>query len=120
MIAHEPRLKHGVALTLLPALLAGLGAVWVFADDAQLVPTSAASSVKSNHVENSARPPVSPEPEEHGLTQEANEITRLFGLPITNSMIVTWITALGLIVFARVATRRIERVPHGVQNFWEW
>jgi F-type H+-transporting ATPase subunit a len=120
MIAHEPKLKHGVALTLLPAFLACLGAVWVFADSAQLVPTSAVSSVKSNHVENSARPPVSPEPEEHGLTQEANEITRLFGLPITNSMIVTWITALGLIVFARIATRHIEWVPRGIQNFWEW
>jgi F-type H+-transporting ATPase subunit a len=61
-----------------------------------------------------------PEREEEGLTQEANEITRLFGLPITNSMVVTWITALGLIVLARIATRRTESVPGGIQNFWEW
>jgi hypothetical protein len=48
---------------------------------------------------------------EEGLTQGANEIARLFGLPITNSMVVTWITALGLIVLARIATRHIEPVP---------
>jgi F-type H+-transporting ATPase subunit a len=42
------------------------------------------------------------------------------GFPITNSMLVTWIVALGLIVFAQVATRRMQRVPQGAQNFWEW
>jgi F-type H+-transporting ATPase subunit a len=35
-------------------------------------------------------------------------------------MIVTWITALGLIVFANIATRRIKPVPAGPQNLWEW
>jgi len=41
-------------------------------------------------------------------------------LPITNSMVVTWITALGLIVFARIATRNMKLVPQGAQNVWEW
>ena len=45
---------------------------------------------------------------EHGLPQKAVEIARPFGFPITNSMVVTWIVAVGLIVFARVATRRHE------------
>ncbi len=35
-------------------------------------------------------------------------------------MIVTWIVALGIIVFARYATRQVEEVPDGAQNFWEW
>src|SRR5947199_1371704 len=39
---------------------------------------------------------------------------------ITNSMLVTWIVALGLILFARIATRRMREVPAGAQNFWEW
>jgi F-type H+-transporting ATPase subunit a len=39
---------------------------------------------------------------------------------ITNSMLVTWIVAAGLIVFAQVATRRIKPIPSGIQNFWEW
>jgi len=63
---------------------------------------------------------VSPEPEERGLAQKADEIGHLFGLPITNSMVVTWITALGLIVLARTAMRRIKLMPERRQNFWEW
>ncbi len=46
--------------------------------------------------------------EEHGLSQSAVEIARPFGLPITNSMVMTWIVAAGLIVFARLATRRCK------------
>ena len=45
------------------------------------------------------------EPAEHGLSQKAVEIARPFGFPITNSMVVTWIVALGLIVFARSSRR---------------
>ena len=35
-------------------------------------------------------------------------------------MIVTWIVALGLIGFAKVATSQMQMVPAGLQNFWEW
>jgi F-type H+-transporting ATPase subunit a len=35
-------------------------------------------------------------------------------------MVVTWIVALGLILFARVATRKMQFVPAGAQNFLEW
>lgn len=58
--------------------------------------------------------------QEHGLTQHANEIARPFGFPITNSMIVCWIVAVALIVFARLATRNMKQVPDGAQNFLEW
>ena len=54
------------------------------------------------------------------MSQSAVEVGRAFGLPITNSMVVTWIVALGLIVFARLATRRMSEVPGGAQNFLEW
>jgi F-type H+-transporting ATPase subunit a len=57
---------------------------------------------------------------EHGLPQGAVEIGRVGGFPITNSMVVSWVVALGLIVFAQVATRRMKQVPDGAQNFWEW
>src|SRR5690349_11882495 len=40
--------------------------------------------------------------------------------PITNSMLVTWIVALGVIIFAQIATRNMKPVPEGAQNFWEW
>ena len=58
--------------------------------------------------------------EEHGLSQRAVEIARPLGFPITNSMVVTWIVAVGLILFARVATRDMKHVPEGAQNFLEW
>ena len=60
------------------------------------------------------------EPAHHGLPQSAVEIGRIAGLPITNSMVVTWIVAAGLIVFARLATRRMTQVPGSAQNFFEW
>jgi F-type H+-transporting ATPase subunit a len=54
------------------------------------------------------------------LSQSAVEIARPFGFPITNSMVVTWIVAIALIVFAQVATRHMTAVPGGAQNFLEW
>ncbi len=56
----------------------------------------------------------------HELPLHPVEIGRVFGLPITNSMLMTWLVALALIVFARLATRQIRAVPVGAQNFWEW
>ena len=35
-------------------------------------------------------------------------------------MLVSWVVALAVIVFAQIATRNIRTVPTGVQNFWEW
>ncbi len=60
------------------------------------------------------------EPAQHGLSQKAVEIARPFGFPITNSMVVTWIVAVGLIAFAQLSTRRMSQVPGGAQNFFEW
>ena len=58
--------------------------------------------------------------QESGLPQQAVEIARPLGFPITNSMVVTWIVAAALIIFARVATRRMKQVPDGAQNLLEW
>ena len=63
---------------------------------------------------------VSPEKEEHGLSQKAEEIAHFANFSITNSIVVTWIVALGLIVFAHIATRNMRPVPGGLQNFFEW
>src|SRR6516225_4965376 len=63
---------------------------------------------------------VAAEGQQHGLPQQAVEIARPFGFPVTNSMVVTWIVALGLIAFAQLATRRMKEVPDGLQNFLEW
>jgi F-type H+-transporting ATPase subunit a len=57
---------------------------------------------------------------EHGLSQKAIEIARPLGFPVTNSMLVTWIAGVGLLLFARAATRSLTRVPGGAQNLLEW
>jgi F-type H+-transporting ATPase subunit a len=48
------------------------------------------------------------------------ELVHIGKFAITNSMLVTWIVAAGIIVFAQLATRRIKPIPSGIQNFWEW
>jgi len=56
--------------------------------------------------------------EEHGISRKAEEVVRLFGFPITNSMIVTWAAvALALIVWARMATRKYEIGADGRAKF---
>jgi F-type H+-transporting ATPase subunit a len=40
--------------------------------------------------------------------------------PVTNSMLVTWAVAVGIILFARYATRTMKNIPDGPQNFWEF
>jgi F-type H+-transporting ATPase subunit a len=63
------------------------------------------------------------QPGEHakseGLPPDAPRID-IGPFSVTNSMILTWIVALGIILFARFATRRIKEIPEGAQNFWEW
>jgi F-type H+-transporting ATPase subunit a len=60
------------------------------------------------------------EHEQHTLPLHPVEVFNIAGFPITNSIVVTWIVALTLIVFAQIATRNIKRIPEGAQNFWEF
>ena len=57
-------------------------------------------------------------PAGHGLSQKAVEIAAPFGFPITNSMIVMWIVAAGLILFAQLATRRLKRSRAARKTSW--
>ena len=62
-----------------------------------------------------------PASEEHeGVPLKAAQIFHIGKFGVTNSMIVTWIVAAGIIAFAQVATRNIKAIPDGKQNFWEW
>jgi F-type H+-transporting ATPase subunit a len=42
------------------------------------------------------------------------------GLPVTNSMIMVWLAAAIIIIFCRMATKQMQLVPAGMQNFAEW
>lgn len=63
---------------------------------------------------------------EHGLSSYAvplwdiQNVPVIGHFPITNSMLVTWLVAIGVIAFAQIATRNMKAVPEGAQNFWEW
>ena len=85
-----------------------------------LVASEPSPQANSPRLEPEVAPAALAEPEKEGLTQSAVEIGRPLGFPITNSMVVTWLVALGLIVFVQVATRPMELVPKGAQNVLEW
>jgi F-type H+-transporting ATPase subunit a len=61
-----------------------------------------------------------PEAKPEGLPSAATDVFSIGPLRVTSSMLVTWIVALGIIFFARFATRNMKKVPGGAQNFWEW
>jgi F-type H+-transporting ATPase subunit a len=58
--------------------------------------------------------------EEHGLPPYAPKLGRTGASFVTSSMVVTWTVGLGLILFARYATRKMQLAPAGAQNFLEW
>jgi F-type H+-transporting ATPase subunit a len=83
-----------------------------------LLPGRAAEQAAASAADSAAVAAQEAKPE--GLSAGANEIFHIGAFPVTNSMLVTWIVALGVILFARFATRHMKRVPEGAQNFWEW
>ena len=70
--------------------------------------------------EHGSSPTAQPMASAEGPSRDAIAIFQVFGFPITNSMIVTWFVALSLIIVAQLATRHMDSVPTGLQNFWEW
>lgn len=51
-----------------------------------------------------------------GIVLEAEKIFSIFGIPISNSIIASWMTMLILIVISILATRKMKLVPTGLQN----
>src|ERR1019366_2230707 len=78
---------------------------------------AAPSATKPAALAASAEAPATPA--EQGIPQSAQSLGHKGGF-ITNSMLVTWIVAAGVILFARFATRKIQEVPVGAQNFLGW
>jgi F-type H+-transporting ATPase subunit a len=58
--------------------------------------------------------------EHHGIPLKPDVLVYVGKLAITNSMVVTWVVAAGILLCAQLATRKIKPVPSGLQNFWEW
>ncbi|HYY14890.1 MAG TPA: F0F1 ATP synthase subunit A [Chthoniobacterales bacterium] len=66
-----------------------------------------------------AEPPTG-EAKEPAVPLKPAELVHIGKFSVTNSMLVTWVVAAGVIVFAQIATRKIKTIPTGLQNFWEW
>jgi len=126
ILGRESRLQPKMmklALLLLAALCMILAADLTFSPSEAAQAGSATSATEmtgQGQAEQGSVPATTAEAEEHGLPRKAVEIGRPFGFPITNSMVVSWIVAVGLIVFARIATRDMTHVPGGAQNLLEW
>jgi len=58
--------------------------------------------------------------EHEGVSLKPQMLVQFRGFGITNSMLVTWLVAAGIIVFSQIATRQVKAIPNGIQNFWEW
>ena len=58
--------------------------------------------------------------EHHGLPANAVKVFHIGPVAITNSMVVTILVTLGIIVFAQLVSRNVTPVPSGLQNFAEW
>ena len=112
---------RGVFLLGLKATVLRLLALFMFIGltaDPFLAATAASKPAQTTPAQESGT--TAPEPQEHGLSAKPVEIARPFNFPITNSMLVSWMVAVGLIVFAQLATRKMKQVPSGAQNFLEW
>lgn len=53
------------------------------------------------------------------ISLAAEKVFELFGFPITNSMLMTWLTMLILIVAGYFGGRKLQSVPGAIQNFFE-
>ena len=58
--------------------------------------------------------------EHAGVSLKPQMLVQFGGFGITNSMLVTWMVAAGIIIFSQIATRQVKAIPNGIQNFWEW
>lgn len=103
------------------ALLAVAGAPMSFAADATQ-PAPSAAVVDSQHAPADAHGSATHAEahEEHHLPAAAPVLAEFGPFKINNSMVLTWIVAAVIIIFAQVATRNIKQVPDGAQNFWEF
>jgi F-type H+-transporting ATPase subunit a len=93
--------------------------MWLWVAGSPL-PGLAAEPAATNLAAGAGTQPEVAQHNEHGLSPDALGIGSTGSSFVTSSMVVTWTVAFGLIVFVRIATRKMRLVPAGAQNFLEW
>jgi hypothetical protein len=94
----------------------------LFAQEAATAPATVEAPHGAAH-NPAASSDVAHESHQHkGLPIAAPEVPflKIGPLDVTNSMVLTWVVAILIIIFARVATAHMKDIPDGAQNFWEW
>jgi F-type H+-transporting ATPase subunit a len=56
---------------------------------------------------------------EHGIILASETLGHIGWMPVTNTLLVTWVTTFILVVVSILATRKMALVPSGLQNFME-
>ena len=82
--------------------------------------TEAAHGAAANVAEATHEAAAHPAPAEHHGLPPAAPAFSIGPIQFTSSMAITWTVALILIVVAQLATRKVQLVPSGLQNFMEW
>ena len=101
-------------------LLMGLSLGDLSAADTQQAVAEAASGEEMHAMEDAGgHADAHAEGEHHGLPPAAVPIFQLGPIVVTNSMVVSFAVALILIIGAQLATRSVQAVPSGLQNFFE-
>jgi F-type H+-transporting ATPase subunit a len=60
------------------------------------------------------------QPQHEAVSLKPQMLVQFGGFGITNSMLVTWFVAAGIIILAQTAMRNPKPIPGRRQNFWEW
>jgi F-type H+-transporting ATPase subunit a len=104
-------------------ILASAFFVAIFATNLSAQPSNAANAVGSDEttaVSGKAAAVESAKEAGEGVPAAAPEVFCLLGLPVTNSMICTWIVAAIILIIVRVGTwHNIKEIPSGLQNLIE-
>jgi len=104
-----------IKITIACALFAAVMAVNLQAQPA----LPAAATAMTNAIVPAAGPITSGVVEEPLVSQIAPTLFNLGPLPVTNSMVCTWIVAVLIMVIVRFTTRKMKDVPGGGQNLME-
>ena len=88
--------------------------------NAQTSPQSAPGTPSAGAVSSPANATAqTAEPATEAIPQAAPTLFTILGLPVTNSMVCTWIVAVVIMILVRLTTWRVKEIPAGGQNVME-
>jgi F-type H+-transporting ATPase subunit a len=93
--------------------------VFVFTFMAMVLAVSTSAQSPAPSAEQTTAAPAEAGHAPEGVPPAAPAVFTVLGLPVTNSMICTWIVAAVILVIVRVTTWRVKEVPTGGQNVME-